>query len=112
MRIAIPVDNGCLSAHFGHCSEFAIVEVDPEAGAITGRETLSAPPHQPGLLPKWLAERGVNLVIAGGMGQRAKELFALNRIEVVTGAPAEPPEKLVLDYLSGSLETGPNLCDH
>ncbi len=112
MRIAIPIDNGCLSPHFGHCREFALVDVDPATGTITGKETIGAPPHQPGLLPRWLAERGVTLVIAGGMGHRAKELFALNRIEVVTGAPAEPPEKLVLDYLAGSLETGPNVCDH
>lgn len=112
MRIAIPVDNGCLAPHFGHCREFALVDVDPAAKTITAKETIDAPPHQPGLLPRWLAQRGVTLVIAGGMGERAKELFALNRIEVVTGAPARPPEKLVLDYLSGVLETGPNACDH
>jgi len=112
MRIAVPVDDGRLSAHFGHCREFALIDVDPVDKVILGKETVSAPPHQPGLLPSWLAERRVSLVIAGGMGQRAKGLFAQNGIEVVTGAAADIPERLVHNYLAGTLEVGPNACDH
>jgi predicted Fe-Mo cluster-binding NifX family protein len=112
MRIAIPVAEGRLSRHFGHCEQFALVDVDPTARKILKREDVDAPPHQPGLLPPWLAERGADVIIAGGMGYRAQGLFAEHGIQVVVGAPADSPEKLVGAYLQGTLDEGENLCDH
>jgi ATP-binding protein involved in chromosome partitioning len=112
MRIAIPLAEGKLSIHFGHCEQFALVDVDPETKEIRKRENVKAPPHEPGLLPSWLAERGVQVIIAGGMGQRARGLFADRGISVVIGARAETPERLVADYLAGTLQTGENVCDH
>lgn len=112
MRIAIPLANGRLSMHFGHCEHFALVDVDTTEKKVVKREDIDAPPHQPGLLPPWLAERGANVIIAGGMGQRAQELFAHQGIQVVVGAPAEAPEKLIVDYLAGTLRFGENICDH
>lgn len=112
MRIAIPMAEGRLSAHFGHCERFALLEVDPASKRILRTEELPAPKHEPGLLPKWLAERGATVIIAGGMGSRAQGLFAEQRIEVVVGAAAETPEALAEAYLAGTLTTGGNVCDH
>ena len=112
MRIAIPVVDGKLSAHFGHCQCFALIDADPANGAITGRKDVDAPPHEPGLLPGWLAERGANVIIAGGMGGRAVDLFTQKGISVVLGAPPVDPERLATDYLSGALCGGANSCDH
>ena len=112
MRIAIPLADGKLTMHFGHCESFALIDVDTASKNILGREDVVPPPHQPGLLPPWIAERGAKLVIAGGMGQRAISLFAEQGITVVVGAPADTPEKLVASYLAGTLETGGNVCDH
>ena len=112
MRIAVPLANGRLAMHFGHCERFALIDTDPEQKTILKREDVAAPPHQPGLLPAWLAERGANAIIAGGMGQRAQALFAERGIEVVIGAPSETPECLVENYLAGTLESGENVCDH
>ena len=112
MRIAIPTAAGKLAMHFGHCEHFALIDVDREKREVLNRELTEAPPHQPGVLPMWLASRGVEMIIAGGMGSRARSLFAGNGIEVVIGAPAEEPEALVADYLAGTLETGDNVCDH
>ncbi len=112
MRIAIPLEDGRLSMHFGHCERFALVDVDLTTKKILKREDVEAPPHQPGLLPPWLAERGAQMIIAGGMGQRAQALFAEQGIQVVLGASAERPERLVGDYIDGTLEVGENLCDH
>jgi len=112
MKIAIPLAEGKLTMHFGHCASFALVDVDPQTKKIVRTEELAAPPHQPGLLPPWLAERGVTLIIAGGMGQRAQELFAQQGIEVIVGAPAESPEKLITDHFAGTLAVGVNVCDH
>lgn len=112
MRIAIPLASEKLTMHFGHCERFALVDVDLTTKTILRREDVDAPPHQPGLLPVWLAARGVNMIIAGGMGQRAQQLFADRGIEVIVGVAAETPERLVGDYLTGTLQAGENVCDH
>ena len=111
MKIAIPLVNARLSAHFGHCEQFAIVEAD-ENNEIKNTELLTPPAHEPGVLPRWLAEQGASLIIAGGMGQRAQDLFRQNNIEVVVGAPDAEPEVLESDYLAGRLQPGQNICDH
>ena len=110
MKIAIPTAEGKLAMHFGHCEKFAVVEV--ENNEIVSKEELVPPQHEPGVLPKWLHEQGVNAIIAGGMGQRAQQLFAANDIEVNVGASAMNVDELVKAYLAGTLETGENACDH
>ena len=112
MKIAIPLADGRLAMHFGHCESFALVDVDITKNEIVSREDVKAPPHQPGLLPPWLAERGAQVIIAGGMGQRAQALFSEQGIKVIVGAGPEAPEHLVNDYLAGKLQIGENLCDH
>jgi len=112
MKIAIPLAEGKLTMHFGHCASFALIDVDPQTKKITNREELAAPPHEPGLLPPWLAQRGVNMIIAGGMGQRAQQLFTQQDIKVIVGAPPETPEKLITDFFAGTLQVGENICDH
>ncbi|MGQ9546373.1 MAG: NifB/NifX family molybdenum-iron cluster-binding protein [Dehalococcoidia bacterium] len=112
MRFAVPVTDGKLAGHFGHCSHFALFDVDEATKTIVRRQVIASPGHQPGFLPTWLAEEGVSVVIASGMGSRAQALFAENRIEVVVGVLGDDPEKAVLDYLRGELATGDNICDH
>ncbi len=112
MKYAIPLTNKRVSPHFGHCEQFAIIEVDESTKEITGKEMVTPPPHQPGVLPKWLAGYNVSAIIAGGMGLRARELFKSNNIDVITGATGIEPEKAARDYLQGTLQTGDNTCDH
>jgi len=112
MRIAIPVVNGRLARHFGHCEEFMIFDVDPDVQSVGDATCLQAPPHQPGLLPEWLRSQGVDVVIAGGMGRRAQLLFAESGVEIAVGAMAEDPRAIVEEFLSGALSTGDNPCDH
>jgi ATP-binding protein involved in chromosome partitioning len=112
MRYAVPVSSGGLSAHFGHCEQFALIDIDEEKKTILKKVLVPSPGHQPGLLPEWLAEQGVSVVIAGGMGSRAQSLFQQNRIGVVIGALEADPEKAVLNHLNGMLATGDNICDH
>jgi predicted Fe-Mo cluster-binding NifX family protein len=112
MRIAIPLAEGRLTMHFGHCERFAFVDANQESKEIVSIETLTPPEHVPGLFPKWVREQGADLVIAGGMGERAQELFAEQGIKVIAGAPADSPEELVNAYFNGTLVTGKNACDH
>ncbi|MDX9773713.1 MAG: NifB/NifX family molybdenum-iron cluster-binding protein [Bacteroidales bacterium] len=109
-RIAIPLAGGILCSHFGHCEQFAIL--DAEGKTVTNESLVTPPPHEPGLLPGWLAEKGVTDVIAGGMGQRAISLFNQNSINVFVGAPVKSPDELASDLLNERLQAGANMCDH
>ena len=112
MKIAIPIVDGQLCMHFGHCAHFALVDVDDSSKAIGPTRLVEPPPHEPGVLPKWLHEQGATVILAGGMGSRAQQLFQQNGIQVVVGCPSEPPEALVAAFLSDKLVTGSNACDH
>lgn len=111
MIIAIPVANELLCMHFGHCQTFRFFEVD-DKNAITKTEDKVPPPHEPGVLPQWLGELKVDLVIAGGMGMRAQQLFTQAGVKVITGAPGASPKRVVEEFLANTLETGNNVCDH
>lgn len=111
MRFAVPTYQGKLCAHFGHCEAFAIIDTDNN-GNIIKEVFENPPPHEPGVLPRWLSEKGVNCVIAGGMGSRAQQLFAQQGVKVVTGAQGEYPRDVVEQYLKGTLQIGANTCDH
>jgi len=109
-KVAIPLAEGRLGNHFGHCQQFAVIRV--KEGLVDGKELHTPPPHEPGVLPRWLGDLGVNLIIAGGMGQWALSLCAEQGIGVITGSPGQEPETLVQCYLSGALVSGRNACDH
>jgi len=112
MRVAIPCDGEQVAEHFGHAAKFALFDTDPSSGTITGEKLVDSPPHQPGLLPAWLAEQGANVILAGGMGGRARELFDQHGITVVIGVASGTARQAVEDYLKGTLASGENPCDH
>ncbi len=112
MKIAIPEVDGKLCAHFGHCQTFALIEIDEKTKSIINTERLAPPAHEPGVLPKWLHEKGADVIIAGGMGGRAQQFFEEFGIKVVVGANPNFPEKVAEEWINGLLVTGNNICDH
>lgn len=110
MKIAIPVSNGTLDAHFGHCKQFAIFDI--ENNKIVNSTNIDAPPHEPGLLPKLLSEKGVHNIIAGGMGHKAISLFHQFGVNVFVGAPQLPAINLVEGFLNKTISFNANYCDH
>ncbi|MGA7143739.1 MAG: iron-sulfur cluster carrier protein MrpORP [Desulfobacterales bacterium] len=108
--LVIPVAEGKLSSHFGHCKQFAFIEI--QNGIIAKTKMLIPPAHEPGVLPQWLSEQGADIVIAAGMGEKAQQLLEKSGIEVIIGAPMDSPSSLTKRYLSGTLVTGANVCDH
>jgi len=110
MRYAIPTADGRLAMHFGHADSFTLVDVSD--GQITAVQSATPPAHAPGVLPAWLKEHEVNMILAGGMGSRAQALFAEHGIGVVVGAPSLTVEELVKQHLAGTLQAGDNVCDH
>ncbi len=112
MKIAVPVANGRLAAHFGHCEQFAFLEVDGDGELLPETQYATPPPHEPGVLPAWLHTQGITHVIAGGMGQRALQLFQSHGIHVVVGAASDDPIASARSFLAGTLELTDNFCDH
>ena len=108
--LVVPVSGGKLSAHFGHCEQFAFVET--QNGKIMETEMRNPPGHEPGVLPRWLYEQGADVIIVGGMGDMAQQLLREKGIEVIIGAPMDSPESLANQYLSNTLVAGANVCDH
>lgn len=111
-KIAIPLAGGRLTAHFGHCEAFAILDLETEQQKILAQEEVVPPPHQPGLLPRYIADLGATVVIAGGMGGQAQKLFQERGVQVVSGAPSLTPQELAIHFMAGTLTTGSNACDH
>ncbi len=110
MKVAIAAENGVVSAHFGHCEGFTIY--DMEDGQVKEKTFIPNPGHQPGFLPVFLSEKNVNLIIAGGMGERAQMLFNQNGIEVIVGADGACDD-VIEKYKRGELESSAEFCqDH
>ena len=110
MKIAVPTVNGTLCEHFGHCQQFVVIDIDEDTKTIADTQALTPPAHQPGVFPEWLGSIGVSVVIAGGIGGRAIQLFNAKGIQVFSGAPVAPPDALARAYLEGSLVTSGDVC--
>ena len=109
VKIAIAMDGTRVSEHFGHCQKYAIFTV--QNSMIIRGDDLDSPGHEPGKLPRFLAEHGANLVIAGGMGPRAIDLFHENGIDVILGASGDV-DAVAQAYIRGDLTTGQSTCHH
>ncbi|MDD2477190.1 MAG: NifB/NifX family molybdenum-iron cluster-binding protein [Dysgonamonadaceae bacterium] len=108
--IAIPVNNGVLSQHFGHCEIFYFVSIE---GASVVKEWYVTPPVlEPGLYPAWVKEQGAEIVIAGGMGKKACELFQENGIIIHTGAESQIPQVVVKTFLDNTIRYSKNVCEN
>ena len=108
MRVAISTDGDSVSTHFGRCPSFTIVDI--ENGRVTSKTVVSNPGHQPGFIPQFLHEKGVNCIIAGGMGMRATGFFNELGIQAIVGISGEIGE--VIEKLQkGTLEGGESLCN-
>ena len=107
MKYAISTDGDNVSAHFGRCPEFTIVEI--EDGEVKSSERIANPGHHPGFLPQFLGKSGVGCIVAGGMGPRAQGLFSESGIEMIVGVQGVVNE--VIDQLKeGKLTSGQSLC--
>ena len=110
MKIAIPLNGGNFCEHFGGAEAFAFYTVEEVSRSIAHRALGSPPEHGRGVFPVWLRQQGATVVLAGGMGPRAVNIFAHHGVEVVLGVQGEDPDKVVRSYLDGTLETTGQVC--
>lgn len=109
MKVAISTDQGFVSAHFGRCPTYTLFDI--QGGKVISQEEIPNPGHQPGFLPQYLSEKGINCIIAGGMGPRAQSLFAQANIETIIGVQGSIDE-VIQKYINQELESGEDLCGH
>ncbi len=107
LKIAVASDNKSVSGHFGHCQTFEIFET--EKGKIKSETSVANPGHKPGFLPNFLNDMGVNVIISGGMGGGAVEIFNEHNIEVIVGAQGTAKD-MAAAYLKGELKSTGSVC--
>ncbi len=107
---AVPIENGILNNHFGHARQFALIATDENR--IISDTVIDAPPHQPGVIPRWLADVGATDIIVGGIGPQAVNIFESQNIRVHIGARQKTAIDLVNDFLNNNLIVDENKCDH
>jgi len=111
MKIAVPTRDGRVDDHFGHCAYYTIFDVID--GKVTGSSRLASPEGcgcKSGIAPI-LRQIGVSVMLAGNMGQGARNILEAQRIEVVRGCSGNV-EELVQAYLAGQVKDNGEVCDH
>lgn len=109
MKIAIATEGTTVAQHFGRCPLYTIV--DAEDGKVLKKKIVRNPGHEPGFLPKFLSDMGVDFILSGGMGPKAINLFHQNNVEPIVGVSGEVDD-VITNFLIGELKTGESNCDH
>ncbi len=107
MIVAISTEAGMVAAHFGRCPSFTLVDV--EGGQVKKQEVVGNPGHEPGFIPRFLRERGVECIVTGGMGMHAQQLFQEAGIRVVMGAEGAISE-IIEAIVKDRLQEGESTC--
>jgi C_GCAxxG_C_C family probable redox protein len=107
IKIAVASEKEMVTEHFGHCINFNIFEA--ENGQITKSDSIPNPGHKPGFLPNFLNDMGVNVIISGGMGEGAIDIFNDKGIEVIVGASGNAKDAANA-YLKGMLKSTGSVC--
>ena len=108
MKTTISTDGDFVSAHFGRCPQFTIVEIDD--GVVVNKEIMNNPGHHPGYLPEFFHKMGVTCIIAGGMGMNAKNLFDNYKISQFTGISGKIDD-VIAQLTAGTLVAGDSFCN-
>ncbi len=110
MKIAVTYENGEVFQHFGHTSQFKIYET--EDGAVRSAEVVDTNGSGHGALAGFLADRGVEVLICGGIGMGAKNALAEAGIRLYPGASGDA-DRQVEAFLAGTLAYDPDTqCSH
>ena len=110
MRVAIAIKDSNIAEHFGHCDYFKVFNI--EKNKVINEEKIKNPPHQKGLLPKFLSDNDINVLITGNIGEMAVKLMEELGIEAIRGVNGDI-NQIIEDYLNGKLKSSEDCCtDH
>ena len=109
-KLAMPLEGNKLAHHFGHSRLFHFFEI--ENNKIINSYTKEPPPHQEGVIPRWLADEKATDLLVGGVGPKAVEILSAHGISVFVGVDSDEANNLALDFINGDLKFGQNSCEH
>lgn len=109
-KLAIPLEGGRLAQHFGHSRLFHFFDI--ENNKIINSYTKEPPPHQVGVIPRWLASEKATDLLVGGVGTKAVEILYAHGVKVLVGVDSDEANKLALNFINGDLKFGDNSCNH
>lgn len=108
MKVAIAVDGNRVASHFGRCEKYLAYRVKDKG--VVEKIEISHPGHKPGFLPRFLSEQGVDMLLTGGIGPRAINLFDSMGIEVISGVKGDP-EEVITQLLRGEISATAEPCE-
>jgi predicted Fe-Mo cluster-binding NifX family protein len=111
MRYAILISNGTLSSHFNNCDKFAFIDVDEANKLIKKLQFEPRPEYEAELLPKFLSDKGVHVVIVSDMSDKIRYLLRHNNIKVAFSLHRNDPMNVICDYLVGGSNHNNSTCD-
>lgn len=109
MKIAVAANGTQVAGHFGHCENFIFFVT--EGDKIVSEESVPNPGHRPGFLPNFLADNGAEVIIAGGMGGGAVDIFTERGVEIFVGVTGEAKDA-VEALLAGKLVSTGSVCNN
>lgn len=109
MKIAVTYENGQVFQHFGKTESFKIYEV--EDGKVITSEVVGSEGAGHGALAHLLAQKGIDVLICGGIGSGAQFALADAGIQVCAGASGDT-DAAVEAFLKGELMDAGVTCHH
>jgi predicted Fe-Mo cluster-binding NifX family protein len=109
MKIAVPTVGDQIDQHFGHCEKYSVFTI--EDNAIKTLEYMESPAGCgcKSNMASVLAQSGVKVLIAGGIGNGAVNVLASNDIKTIKGASGDVRNAVEL-YLQGKLTDSGDIC--
>jgi len=111
-KIALPSSGSYVDSHFGHCEAFTIVTLD-DAGKVTSKENVPSPAGCgcKSDIVSTLASKGVTVMLAGNLGQGARNVLSSHGIEVFSGFSGTVDEAIA-GYVSGDRGSDITCTEH
>lgn len=111
MKIALPTRGKEIDGHFGHCEYFTVFTVDDTTKEILNQEVVESPAGCgcKSNIAGTLAAMGVNLMIAGNMGEGAVNVLGRSGIDVIRGCAGDV-KQVVTSFLSGAVIDSGDVC--
>ncbi len=112
MKIAVPTRGNLVDDHFGHCEAYTVFTLN-EQNKIENLEILPSPQGCgcKSNIASVLKEQGVNVMLAGNMGNGALNVLSNQGIQVYRGCSGDV-NKLVEDFLSDQIKDSGIGCGH
>lgn len=103
-KVAMPLDQGTLSQHFGRAEKFAFYAIDTGSKKTLSSMEKAPPPHDQGSIPHWLLQEGVTHLVAQHIGSGAQAILQAGGCALFAGAAGLEPAELAKRLVEGVLE--------